>query len=114
MKFLKIITNSGKEYEDCYFKVNTIDPRTQRKGLYISFYSKQNGFLASVTHPRIEDTGEKVAYVCDDPDRDIDVTSILAENHLAIAVGTHITYYEQSYVRMLFDLNKLAEFSEIE
>ena len=114
MKFLEVTTNDGKVYKDCYFKTRTINPRNQHEELHISFYSKGEGFLAEVTCLGIGDTGKEIAYVCANPNRNIDVMNILRNHCLATSVSVPIIYYGQEYIKVIFDLDKVAEFSEIE
>ncbi len=116
MKFLKVTTNDGKVYKDCYFKTKTINPYDQyeHEELHISLYSKSEGFLAEVTCLGIGDTGNKIAYVCIDPSRNIDVMNILSNHCLATSVSVPMIYYGREYIKVVFDLNRVAEFSEIE
>lgn len=114
MKFLEVTTNDGKVYKDCYFKTRTISPYNQREELHISLYSKSEGFLTEVTCPGIDDTGKKIAYVCVNQNRNIDVMNILSNHCLATGISVPIIYYGQRYIKVIFDLDKVAEFSEIE
>ena len=114
MKFLEVTTNDGKVYKDCYFKTRTINPCNQHEELYISLYSKSEGFLAEVTCSGIGDTGKEIAYVCANPNRNIDVMNILRNHCLATSISVPIIYYGQEYIKMIFDLDKDAEFSKIE
>ena len=106
MKFLEVTTNDGKVYKDCYFKTRTINPYNQREELHISLYSKSEGFLAEVTCSGIDDTGKKTAYVCVNQNRNI--------HCVATGISVPIIYYGQKYIKVIFDLDKVTEFSEIE
>ena len=114
MKFLEATTNDGKVYKDCYFKIRTINPYNQHEELCISLYSKSEGFLTDVTCSELGNTGKKVAYVRVDPNSNIDVMKILSNHCLAMNVSTSTIYYGQEYAKVVFDLDKIAEFSEIE
>lgn len=114
MKFLEVTTNDGKVYKDCYFKTRTINPYNQREELHISLYSKSEGLLTEVTCSVADDTGKKIAYVCDNQNRNIDVMNILSKHCLATGISVPIIYYGQKYIKVIFDLDKVAEFSEIE
>lgn len=95
MKFLEVTTNDGKVYKDCYFKTRTINPYNQREELHISLYSKSEGFLTEVTCSGIDDTGKKIAYVCINQNRNIDVMNILSNHCLATGISVPIIYYGQ-------------------
>ena len=62
----------------------------------------------------IGDTGKEIAYVCANPNRNIDVMNILRNHCLATSISVPIIYYGQEYIKMIFDLDKVAEFSKIE
>lgn len=80
----------------------------------IFHYSKSEGFLTEVTCSGIDDTGKKIAYVCINQNRNIDVMNILSNHCLATGISVPIIYYGQRYIKVIFDLDKVAEFSEIE